>query len=108
MKLRIVAWVGGGLMMIAARAHAGDVPLKLFTNSDFPSGVNLGDSNGVALGDFDRDGWVDIFAHASGNLWRNVDGKTWVVTHFGALIPSDASYRYGASFGDYDSDGYPD
>lgn len=64
--------VGGGV----------DVPLSLWTNVDFPAGVPVGATNGISYGDYDADGFIDMFACESANLWRNIGGTTW-----GFLIP---------------------
>jgi hypothetical protein len=84
------------------------VPLVPFTNADFPAGLELGETNGVSIGDFDGDGWADIFAADSALLWRNVAGQTWeLAADLDDVLPS-SSLRYGSSFGDYDGDGLPD
>lgn len=89
-----------------------DVPLVQWTNPSFPTGLDFGASNGVSWGDYDRDGWIDVFCLQSARLWRNLNGVSWqLVGDFDQaptqiLIPT--LYRYGASFGDYDNDGLPD
>ena len=84
-----------------------DVPLSLYRNGDWPNGLELGESTGISFGDYDADGWPDLFSFDSGNLWRNVEGRTWVLaTNVNHLVPPGT--RYGASFGDYDADGWPD
>ena len=85
-----------------------DVPLAQWTHADFPTGLNYGATNGVSVGDYDADGWPDVFSWRAGNLWRNVDGQTWTVSNINALVPADGTSRYGSSFGDYNNDGYPD
>ncbi|MSR64071.1 MAG: VCBS repeat-containing protein [Planctomycetes bacterium] len=85
-----------------------DVPLALFTNADWPNGLILGRTNGVSFGDFDADGWIDIFACDSARLLRNVQGATWeLAADLDGVLPP-ANNRYGSSFGDYDNDGLPD
>lgn len=85
-----------------------DVPLSLWTSASHPSGVALGDALGISWGDYDRDGFVDLFACYSGNLWRNVGGVDWeLVADLDDVLPS-AYARYGSSFGDYNNDGLPD
>jgi len=82
-----------------------EVPLALFRNADWPSGVVLGNTNGVSFGDFDADGWIDIFSCQSARLLRNVQGATWELA---ADLRGDLlslSLCYGSSFGDFDNDG---
>ena len=99
-------WIG-----VACGSTLGqDVPLELFTNAQYgpPHGVPLGEAIGISFGDYDGDGWIDLFVCESGNLWRNVDGQTWAfVTDVDSILPP-TSTRYGSSFGDYDRDGLPD
>ena len=85
-----------------------DVPLQLWTNVDFPSGLNFGATNGISIGDYDADGFIDVFACESGNLWRNEGGTTWsLAQNLDGHLPPTAR-RYGSSFGDYNEDGLPD
>jgi len=85
-----------------------DVPLSLWTSPAFPSGLIYGFTNGISWGDYDADGWPDVFACQGGELWRNQEGGGWLmVDDLDRLLPS-ASRRYGSSFGDYNNDGLPD
>ena len=70
---------------------------------------------GVALGDYDRDGWVDIFVANDAypqQLFRNLDGKRFEEVGVAAGVAYDADGRdfagMGAAFADYDNDGQPD
>ncbi len=85
-----------------------EVPLRLFRNADWPDGVVVGATNGLSFGDYDADGWIDMFACQSARLLRNEQGMTW---RFAADLDSElpsAGIRYGSSFGDYDNDGLQD
>ncbi|MFI4882865.1 MAG: FG-GAP-like repeat-containing protein [Phycisphaerales bacterium JB064] len=85
-----------------------DVPLSLWTSAAFPSGLIYGNTNGISWGDYDADGWPDVFACQGGELWRNLEGNGWqMVDDLDRLLPS-TSRRYGSSFGDYNNDGLPD
>ncbi|MCA8973996.1 MAG: VCBS repeat-containing protein, partial [Planctomycetes bacterium] len=89
-----------------------DVPLALWTNTTFPTGLDFGSSNGVSFGDYDRDGWIDVFCLQSARLWRNLQGTGWQLVADLDQSPTQilmpTVYRYGSSFGDYDNDGFPD
>lgn len=84
-------------------------------------------TNGVAVADYDRDGYPDIYFVAQDTFMQN-DKRTWnrlfrnkgngtfedVTTTAGINARSATSpfsymgYKLGASWGDYDNDGYPD
>ncbi|KAA3614320.1 MAG: VCBS repeat-containing protein [Planctomycetota bacterium] len=85
-----------------------EVPLTLFTNSDWPQGLELGEATGISFGDYDADGWIDLFAFDSAHLWRNLNGESWLLAaDLDSILPFPAQ-RYGSSFGDYNNDGLPD
>ena len=63
---------------------------------------------GISFGDYDADGFTDVFACFSGNLWHNAQGTAWeLVGNVAASLPP-TERRYGSSFGDFDGDGLPD
>jgi hypothetical protein len=67
---------------------------------------------GVAIGDYDGDGWDDVFLtrhHYPAILYRNEGDGTFVDVTAEAGLPT--SFRYhsmGAAFADLDNDGHPD
>jgi enediyne biosynthesis protein E4 len=82
-----------------------------FTDVSAKSGLNFcGWGYGVAIGDYDNDGWEDVYItgfHHSALFHNNHDGTfTDVTTKAGVANPD----RWGtsAAFGDYDNDGYLD
>ena len=66
------------------------------TFEDVAESVGLGKLGGgeVAWGDFDKDGWVDLY---SGALWRNQDGKKFAKVK--------GPFGGAGVWGDYDNDG---
>ncbi len=79
-----------------------------FTDVSAKSGINFcGWGYGVAIGDFDNDGWEDIYItgfHGSALYRNNHDGTFTDVTAKAGVANAD---RWGtsAAFGDYDNDG---
>jgi hypothetical protein len=64
---------------------------------------------GVAAGDFDGDGWIDLFVTnlKEGQLWRNSGEGTFAdVTHKAGLMAT--GWAVSAAFLDYDRDGHLD
>ena len=108
------------------------LPLEMFAQSfelvpDFATQSKLTNTIGVAVADYDGDGDLDIFAVAAA-VFNPTDSMTWSrllrndgiagftdVTLESQLINWQAVTRdgnfgskLGASWGDYDNDGYPD
>jgi hypothetical protein len=79
-----------------------------FTDVSAKSGLNFcGWGYGVAIGDFDNDGWEDVYItgfHGSALYRNNHDGTFTDVTAKAGVADAD---RWGtsAAFGDYDNDG---
>jgi hypothetical protein len=85
-----------------------DVPLELWTNGNYPGGLDFGKSTGISFGDYDHDGFIDVVASTSGNLWHNDGGTTWTLaTNINQYLPK-FWLRYSMAFGDYDNDALPD
>ncbi len=87
-----------------------DSPNRLYRNDgggtfvDATSGPLGGPSTdrGVACGDYDGDGDLDLLLTSHGTLLRNDGGNTFVDVSSG---PVGTSLPNGAAFGDYDNDG---
>ena len=83
-------------------------PFQLWTSSQFPTGINFGEAVGMSLGDWNADGWTDVFAFSSAHLWKNEGGQGWsLIADLDSILPY-AAVRYGAAFGDFNADGLPD
>ena len=74
-----------------------------------------GKSLGIAINDFDRDGWPDIFVandSVAEQLFRNNHDGTFSEVALDAGVAYDQNGRafagMGADFADYDNDGWPD
>lgn len=62
---------------------------------------------GVAVGDYDGDGWVDLFLSSltENHLFRNEEGRFREVTEAAGVSGKDDTWSTGAAFLDYDRDG---
>ena len=80
-----------------------------FTDVTEKAGAGLkGWGQGVCAGDYDNDGWTDLFVTMWGHnalLHNNGDGTFTDVTKKAGLWHDDASWSTGCAFLDYDRDG---
>jgi enediyne biosynthesis protein E4 len=86
-----------------------------FTDITAESGIRLGDYGmGVAVGDYDNDGWTDLYVTALGHnqLWRNqgvdTNGRLTFRDVTTAAGADDSRWSVPAAFFDYDRDGWLD
>jgi len=68
---------------------------------------------GVGIGDYDCDGWFDIFktnfADDTSNLYHNNGDGTFTEVTYQAGVEGDTqNVKWGCGFIDYDNDGWPD
>ena len=65
---------------------------------------------GVAVGDYDNDGWVDLFVTAVGknHLFHNDHGKFREMTDAAGVGGSPSQWSTSCAFVDYDNDGHLD
>jgi hypothetical protein len=70
-----------------------------------------GPSNGCQWGDYDNDGWLDLFVANGGGyndfLYHNNGDGTFTKV-LGDIAVSDAASSWGAAWADYDNDGFLD
>ncbi len=81
-----------------------------FTDVTDKAGIATpGYANGGAVGDYNNDGWPDLFITSLGGnvLYRNNGDGTFTDVTAKAGV-ADGRYSTGATFGDYDNDGYVD
>ncbi|MGH7127566.1 MAG: CRTAC1 family protein, partial [Planctomycetaceae bacterium] len=79
-----------------------------FTNVTAKAGLDVTFyGQGVACGDYDNDGWVDLFFSAVGpnRLFRNVGGKFEDVTATAGVAGAEDEWSTSCGFLDYDNDG---
>jgi enediyne biosynthesis protein E4 len=80
-----------------------------FTNVSATAGIsNPGISVGIAFGDLDNDGWLDILVVNEGNanvLYHNNGDGTFSDISASAGIEDPAGIGQGTAFGDFDNDG---
>lgn len=67
-------------------------------------------AQGVAVGDYNNDGWPDMIVTCISGvvLYRNNDDGTFTDATKQAGLGGDKLWATGAAFGDYDKDGWPD
>ncbi|MGA8037745.1 MAG: CRTAC1 family protein [Candidatus Acidiferrales bacterium] len=67
-------------------------------------------AQGVAVGDYNNDGWPDLLVTCFGGvvLYRNNGDGTFTDVTKQAGLASDTMWATGATFGDYDGDGFVD
>jgi cytochrome c peroxidase len=73
--------------------------------------VSLDLAIGQAWGDYDNDGWADLYVTdpaGPNTLYRNNGNGTFSVSPLAAQVALSATYSAGATWADYDNDGWRD
>lgn len=117
------------ILSVAILFPFGKVFSQFFTHAEAAVGLsNIQNTNGVAAADYDRDGDLDLFFtgiknfdHTAPDTWSRLmrnrgDGTFEDVTVAANLhiqfvnegLKAERGEKMGASWGDYDNDGYPD
>lgn len=108
--LCVVNWAAPNKLYRNETARLGGVRFVDVTDTAGVSGEAFTKSNAVAFADFDNDGDLDLFItnrKTSNRLYRNDGTGTFMdVTH--EVIGIDSMLSYGASFADFDNDGFLD
>lgn len=68
-------------------------------------------SAGIAWGDYDNDGWIDLYVTdplAKNTLYRNQGDGTFAVSDLNQQVALPNAYSQGATFADFDNDGWKD
>jgi hypothetical protein len=83
------------------------------TFSDVTQATGLfasGWGQGVCVGDYDNDGWEDLYVTYYGKnlLYRNVGGKFEQVAEIAGVVGDGKTWGSGCAFVDYDRDGHLD
>lgn len=82
-----------------------------FADVSAKSGLNFcGWSYGVAIGDYDNDGWPDVYitGYLKSALYRNNHDGTFIDVTAKAGVANEGRWGTSAAFGDYDNDGHLD
>ncbi|MCB9145692.1 MAG: VCBS repeat-containing protein [Anaerolineales bacterium] len=89
----------------------------VFTDVSHPAGIvnnrvaGIEMTTGQAWGDYNNDGWVDLYVTdpiAKNTLYLNNGDGTFSVSPFSKQVELFNAYSQGASFADYDNDGWKD
>ena len=94
----------------------GDAEDNLFANVSYQSGISYNRLSfdhaiGTAWGDYDNDGWVDLYVTDSGypnTLYHNEGDGTFTVSPLNKQVGLDEFESGGAIFADYNNDGWQD
>lgn len=111
----IVLFLGQGYLRFSAMNPVeappvfAEVSRKAGVVNNRVAGIEM--SAGIAWGDYDNDGWLDLYMTdplAKNTLYRNNSDGTFSVSELDSQVALPNAYSQGATFADYDNDGWKD
>ncbi|HEY3476147.1 MAG TPA: VCBS repeat-containing protein, partial [Anaerolineales bacterium] len=113
--LGIALLLGQGYLYAAARQNVEEPPIFVDVSrlagvtDNRVAGIEM--SAGQAWGDYDNDGWVDLYVTdpiGPNTLYHNNGDGTFSVSDLNEPVLLTNTYSQGAAFADYDNDGWKD
>jgi cytochrome c peroxidase len=113
--LGIALFLGQGYLRYSAGQPVPEAPVFVDVSSQAGivdnrvAGIEM--SAGIAWGDYDNDGWIDLYVTdpiGRNTLYRNNGDGTFSVSDLTDQIAIPNTYSQGATFADYDNDGWKD
>jgi len=114
-SLGIALFLGQGYLRFVAQNPAKEPPV--FVDVSKPAGIINNRVAGIemvagqAWGDYDNDGWIDLYVTdpiGKNTLYRNNGDGTFSVSNLADQVAITNTYSQGATFADYDNDGWKD
>jgi cytochrome c peroxidase len=113
--ISIALFLGQGYFRYSAEQPVEEIPV--FVDVSRQAGIvnnrlaGIEMSTGQAWGDYDNDGWIDLYVTdpiGKNTLYRNNGEGTFSVSSLTEQLALTNAYSQGATFADYDNDGWKD